>query len=97
MGLLALGLQVWALFECLRTTNADFGRAFKKTKGFWTLITVAATVVGVLYVLAPQIGFFLLFELAAVTAASVFLADVRPALQDARRGGNRKQGPYGPW
>ncbi|MCZ2404159.1 DUF2516 family protein [Paenarthrobacter sp. Z7-10] len=94
---MALGLQVWALFDCLRTKGADFERASKKTKNFWTLVTVAATVVGVLFVLSPQMSFFLLFELAAVTASSVFLADVRPALQDARRGGNRSQGPYGPW
>ena len=54
--------------------------------------------VGAIYILTSGgIGFFLLLELAAVTAASVYLADVRPAVSDARRGGNRKQGPYGSW
>ena len=38
-----------------------------------------------------------LFGLAAVTAASVYLADVRPAVKDAGRGGSRNMGPYGPW
>ncbi|HEY8295051.1 MAG TPA: DUF2516 family protein [Micrococcaceae bacterium] len=97
LGLLGLGLQLWALVDCLRTKAADFERAYKKTKGFWAGITVGASVVGALYVLAPQMSFFLLLELAAVTAASVYLADVRPAVSDARRGGNRSQGPYGPW
>ena len=36
-----------------------------------------------------------IFGLAAVTAASVYLADVRPAVKDAGRG--RNMGPYGPW
>jgi hypothetical protein len=38
-----------------------------------------------------------LFGLAAVVAASVYLADVRPAVKDAGRGGSRNTGPYGPW
>ncbi|MDQ6752460.1 MAG: DUF2516 family protein [Actinomycetota bacterium] len=98
LGLLAFGLQLWAMADCLRTKASDFERAYKKTKGFWTGITVGASVVGALYILsAGGIGFFLLLELAAVTAASVYLADVRPAVSDARRGGNRSQGPYGPW
>jgi hypothetical protein len=43
------------------------------------------------------IGTLGLFGLAAVTAASVYLADVRPAVKDAGRGGNRSTGPYGSW
>ena len=46
LGLVALGVQLWALVDCLRTKAANFERAYKKTKGFWTGITVAATVVG---------------------------------------------------
>jgi hypothetical protein len=38
-----------------------------------------------------------LFGIAAVTAACVYLADVRPALREAGSGGNRNVGPYGPW
>ncbi|MCU1573525.1 MAG: hypothetical protein JWO93_1607 [Micrococcaceae bacterium] len=97
LGLLGFGIQLWAMVECLRSRAADFERAYKRTKGFWTGLTVAAAVVGGLYVLNPSLGFLLLLELASATAAGVFLADVRPALQDARRGGNRSQGPYGPW
>ena len=98
LALFAFGLQLWAMVDCLRTKAANFERAYKKTKGFWTGMTVGASVVGALYILmSGGIGFFLLLELAAVTAASVYLADVRPAVSDARRGGNRSQGPYGTW
>ena len=46
---------------------------------------------------ASLIGPLGLFGLAAVVAASVYLADVRPAVKDAGRGGSRNMGPYGPW
>ncbi|MFI5084869.1 MAG: DUF2516 family protein [Actinomycetales bacterium] len=97
LGLVALALQVWALADCLRTKADSFGRADKRTKGFWTGLTVGATIVGILFVLGPGLGFILLLELAAVTASSVYLADVRPAVAVPRRGGNRNAGPYGPW
>ena len=38
-----------------------------------------------------------LFGIAAVTAACVYLADVRPAVREAGSGGSRNVGPYGPW
>lgn len=97
LGLLALGIQLWALVDCLRTTPADFERAYKRTKQFWLLLTAGSVLVGVLFLLSRGIGFTMLLDLAAVTAASVYLADVRPALAQVRRGGNRNQGPYGPW
>lgn len=97
LGLIALGIQVWALVECLRTKPAQFERADKRTKGFWTALTVGATLVGVLFELSPGIGFILMLELAAVTASSVYLADVRPAVATNPRGGTRGYGGYGGW
>ncbi|WP_324290654.1 DUF2516 family protein [Arthrobacter sp. H14-L1] len=97
LGLLALALSLWALADCLRTKPSDFERMDKRTKGFWVGITLAATVVSALFVLTPVLGFFLIFELAATTGAGVYLADVRPAVSDARRGGKRNRGPYGSW
>ncbi|WP_427016377.1 DUF2516 family protein [Pseudarthrobacter sp. P1] len=102
LGLVALGIQLWALADCLRATPADFERAYKRTKQFWSLLTGGSVLVGVLYLLtlSPRgggMGFTLLLDLAAATAAAVYLADVRPALAQVRRGGNRNQGPYGPW
>ena len=73
----------------------------KRTKTFWLAVTGGAMAVGLLSVLGGGGGGLLgplgLFGLVAVTAASVYLADVRPAVKDVGRGGNRNMGPYGPW
>ena len=73
----------------------------KRTKTFWLALTGGALAIGVLSLLSllggGGLGSLGLFGLAAVTAASVYLADVRPAVKDAGRGGSRNMGPYGPW
>ncbi|HSL35330.1 MAG TPA: DUF2516 family protein, partial [Arthrobacter sp.] len=73
----------------------------KRTKTFWLAVTGGAMAVGLLSLLGGGGGGLLgplgLFGLVAVTAASVYLADVRPAVKDAGRGGSRNTGPYGPW
>ncbi len=97
LGLVPLALSLWALGDCLRTKPSDFQRVDKRTKSFWSAITVAATVVSALFLLEPGLGFFLLLDLAAATGAGVYLADVRPALSEGRRGGNRNKGSYGSW
>jgi hypothetical protein len=37
-----------------------------------------------------------IFTIAAVIAAGIYLADVKPAV-NGYRGGGGSQGPYGPW
>lgn len=99
LALVCSAIEVWALVHCLTTKPLDFQRAFKRTKGFWAAITGGAVVAGFLTNPSP-LGLSalpLFVQLAAVTAASVYLADVRPAVQEARRGGRGSQGPYGPW
>ncbi|WP_394940735.1 DUF2516 family protein [Psychromicrobium sp. YIM B11713] len=96
-GLLALGIQLWALVDCLIAKPSEFERADKRNKGFWSGITAVSALVGALYLFGPGLGFFLILNLIACVAAGVYLADVRPALRDVRRGGNRPMGPYGPW
>ncbi|HET7414550.1 MAG TPA: DUF2516 family protein [Arthrobacter sp.] len=98
LSLVAFGIQIWALVDCLRAKPVEFERAFKKTKGFWLGITAGSAAVGFICIPHPiGIGGPIFLQLIAVTAAAVYLADVRPALRDARRGGNRNSGPYGPW
>jgi hypothetical protein len=102
LALVALGLEVWAFFDCLRHKSNTFEAVSKRTKTFWLALTGGALVIGGLSLLSQLgggggIGTLGLFGLAAVTAASVYLADVRPAVKDAGRGGNRNMGPYGPW
>lgn len=100
LALVALGLELWALFDCVRHKASAFEATGKKTKTFWLALTGGATLVGVISLLGSGGGLFGtigLFALAAVVAASVYLADVRPAVKDAGRGGSRNTGTYGPW
>lgn len=99
LALVALGLEAWALLDCVRQKAGAFEATGKRTKTFWLALTGGATMVGVisLYASGGLFGTLGLFGLAAVVAASVYLADVRPAVKDAGRGGSRNTGPYGGW
>lgn len=99
LALVAFGLEAWAFFDCLRHKANAFEAVSKRTKTFWLALTGGALAIGTLSLLGGGSGFGTLglFGLAAVTAASVYLADVRPAVKDAGRGGSRNTGPYGPW
>jgi hypothetical protein len=99
LALVALGLELWALVDCARHRANAFEATGKRTKTFWLALTGGATLVGLISLSASGglFGTLGLFGLAAVVAASVYLADVRPAVKDAGRGGSRSTGPYGPW
>lgn len=79
---LCLGISLWAFIDCTVRKGQAFESGFKRTKGFWLGVTGAAAFVGVLSVISPLSPMFgaSLFNLAAVTAAGVYLADVRPAV-----------------
>lgn len=71
-------LCIWALVDCLRRPTANFSALGKLSKGAWSGILTAATlitVVGVVWSFGTS-----LFTLAAAVAAGVYLADVRPAV-----------------
>ncbi|MFJ5699195.1 DUF2516 family protein [Arthrobacter sp. NPDC093139] len=97
----ALALEVWAFFDCVRHRANAFQAVGKRTKTFWLALTGGALAVGALALATYRGGSLLgslgLFGLAAVVAASIYLADVRPAVKDAGRGGSRNRDPYGPW
>ena len=100
LAVVALGLELWALVDCARHRANAFEATGKRTKTFWLALTGGATLVGIFSLFGSGGGLFGtlgLFGLAAVVAASVYLADVRPAVKDAGRGGSRNTGPYGPW
>jgi hypothetical protein len=99
LALVAFCLEAWAFFDCLRHKANAFEAVSKRTKTFWLALTGGALAIGALSLFGGGSGFGTLglFGLAAVTAASVYLADVRPAVKDAGRGGSRNMGPYGPW
>lgn len=101
LALIALGLELWAVADCARHRANAFEATGKRTKTFWLALTGGAALIGALSLYSGGGGAFFgtfgLFGLAAVVAASVYLADVRPAVKDAGRGGSRNTGPYGPW
>lgn len=99
LALVALGLEVWALLDCVRHKPGAFEATGKRTKTFWLALTGGATLIGVISLFSSGgiFGTLGLFGLAAVVAASIYLADVRPAVKDAGRGGSRNTGPYGGW
>lgn len=86
-GLICAVVAVWAFVDCLVRRGPAFEAHFKRTKGFWLGITGAAAFVTLLGLILPQgsgfifgFGGYGLFNIAAVTAAGVYLADVRPAI-----------------
>jgi hypothetical protein len=92
IGVLALGVQGFALVDAFRQRTDAFPAAGKLTKPLWLAILAVATAIGVIFVLTP----FSVFNLIAFVAAGVYLADVRPAIK-AISGGGGSSGPYGRW
>jgi predicted cobalt transporter CbtA len=95
LSLAAFGAEVFALVDCLRHRPDAFVAAGKRTKQFWTIVTVVATLLGFV-----SLGSGRIFSigLIAFVGAAIYLADVRPALQQVRGGrGGQRMGPYGPW
>ncbi|WP_424640064.1 DUF2516 family protein [Embleya sp. AB8] len=87
-------LKVFCLFDAAFRREDAYRAADKKKKSFWLILLGVAVVLDVL-----PTGLGLMFMLAGLVAAIVYLVDVRPALKEVggRRGGGRNMGPYGPW
>jgi hypothetical protein len=93
LSVVALGVEAYALVDCVRRRPDAFVAAGKRTKQFWLLVTGVAVLFG--FVALGGVGFL---AIVAVIAAGVYLADVKPALDQVMgRGGGRTDGPYGPW
>ena len=93
LSVVALGVEVYALVDCLRRRPDAFVAAGKRTKQFWLLVTGVATLLGVVAVG----GFPGILAIIAIVAAGVYLADVKPALDQVMGRGSGNQGPYGSW
>ena len=93
LSVVALGVEAYAVVDCVRRRPDAFVAAGKRTKQFWLLVTGVAVLFG--FVALGGVGFL---AIVAVIAAGVYLADVMPALDQVMgRGGGRTDGPYGPW
>lgn len=93
LGLLALGLQVFALVDALRQRADAFVAAGKQTKQLWLIFLAVATAIGFVSLSGP----LNIFNLIAVVAAAVYLTDVRPAVRGMTGGRGTGSGPYGSW
>jgi len=93
LSVVALGVEVYAFVDCLRRRPDAFPAAGKRTKAFWLLLTGVSVLIGVLALSAVP-G---LLAIVAIVAAGVYLADVKPALDQVMGRGSGSQGPYGPW
>ena len=92
LSVVALGVEVYALLDCLRRRPDAFTAAGKRTKSFWLLVTGISVLLG--FVALGGLG---LLALVAIVAAGVYLADVKPALDQVMGRGSGNTGPYGPW
>lgn len=76
-----VALRVWAIVDCATRKAAAFPAVDKLTKPVWLLILVFSGLLGTL--LRPPIG---IISLVSVIVASVYLADVRPAVREVSGG-----------
>ncbi|WP_446666306.1 DUF2516 family protein [Flexivirga sp. B27] len=94
LGVALFAMQLFALVDCVRHRSDAFTAAGKLSKPAWLAITAVACIIGFLSLLSP----LNIFEIAAVVGAGVYLADVRPALQQVTgRARDNNNGPYGRW
>jgi hypothetical protein len=96
LGVMSLGVEIYALVDAFRQRKDAFTAAGKLTKPIWLAILGVATAFGIIYV-TPGYAPFPLLQIVAFVAAAVYLADVRPALRGITGGGRGNNGPYGPW
>ncbi len=72
-----VALRAWALVDCVTRKAAAFPAADKLTKPYWLLILAAGGLLGT-FLSGPLYP----LSLISTVAASVYLADVRPAVRE---------------
>lgn len=80
-----LALRIWALVDCLTRKVAAFPAVDKLTKPAWVAMLLISAVFGGLSYNAPT-G---LISLVSTVIATVYLADVRPAVREVTGGTSR--------
>lgn len=92
LGLVALIVEVYALQHALRQRPDAFVAAGKRTKKFWGI----ALGVGALLGLASVGGAgLMLLAIIGFVIAAIYLADVKPAIEQVLGRGNRSHGRWG--
>ena len=99
LGAAAFIVEAWAFIDAITRPGQAFVATGKKTKQLWLIILGVAAVVGLagaVYGIGPTS----ILPVAAVVAAAIYLADVRPKVKEFPKGGGSggtSSGPYGPW
>lgn len=81
LGLAALALQAFSLFDALRVRKDAFPATSNQTKTIWLALLGVATAIGVVS-LPNFLNPLNMFNLIAVVIAGVYLARVRPAVRE---------------
>ena len=93
LGIGALGLTGFAAFDATRFRKDLYPAIGRQTKMFWVAILTVAFLVAIVY-FRYALGFL---NVIGVVAAGIYLADVRPKLQQVSGGRGSGSGPYGPY
>lgn len=96
LSFVVFAMEVFALVDAYRHRAEAYTAAGKLTKNKWLAILGVAAVIGFLFLFNSPLNFL---SIIAVVAVGVYLADVRPALQQysGRRGRGGGGGGYGSW
>ncbi len=100
LSVVAFGIEVFALVDCIRRKPGAFVAAGKLTKQLWLIILAVSAALGFIalpYPIGAGGGTLGLLSIAGVVAAAVYLTDVRPAVGGTTGRGGGRSGPYGPW
>jgi hypothetical protein len=97
----AFAFEAWALIDALRYPAGVYEAAGKQTRGLWAALLGGATVVGFLGLPYP-LGFapasaLGILGIAAIAAAGVYAAGVRPALRAIGRSPRQRRDRRGGW
>jgi uncharacterized membrane protein YgcG len=98
VNIIALVVKIWAIVDAAIRPSEAYRTADKRSKTFWVVLLL------VMIVLTYFFGgaVISIVGIVSVTAAIVYLVDVRPALREVSRtqkrgGSSSSYGPYGPW
>ena len=94
LAIAAFIVEAWAFIDAITRPAQAFVAAGKQTKVIWLIILGIAFVLGLYAAAYGGVTGFL--SVAAVVAAAIYLADVRPKVKEFRRD-RSSSGPYGPW
>ncbi|MEU8896701.1 DUF2516 family protein [Nocardia sp. NPDC048505] len=84
--LVALGATIFALIHAIRQRADAFTAVDKQTKQLWLAILGVSLFLLVIPLLAGGVGGLSLLTFIAIIATGIYLADVRPKVDEVQRG-----------